>query len=58
MSNKDANNASTWNLTGAAATTAVDTLNDPTLFQFAFGHPAYAVRAEIGVPRLNAAQAA
>jgi len=47
-----------WHLSGAAATTAVDALDDATLLQLGFGHTADAVRSEVGVPRLDAAQAA
>lgn len=42
----------------AAPAATVRALNDATHFQLAFGNPANAVRPKVGVPSLNAAQAA
>lgn len=44
-------------LPGTTATPAVDTLHHSTFFQLRFRHPANAVRSEVRVPRLDAAQA-
>ena len=49
-----------WHHTSARAApaAAVDALHDPPLLQLVLGHPADAVGGEVGVPRLDAPQAA
>ena len=45
-------------LPGATPASTVDTLDYPALLQLVLGHPADAIGGEVGVPGLNAPQAA